>query len=237
MNWGFLLLWCVPQSLLLKKTAPQHEAATSTLYFWDGTLQLLSRAGSFHTWCLELRFNRPENIVSHSLSSEGPLGAVLQIAKSMFSRVFTEERIEFGQTATKTGSVECCGDVCPSVDFSYLHIQSWSSTRVTIRFLVTSLDNALFHFHQLFNLVRRPALGRVWYAYFCSDMDYQLLDLLLKATYYAFVLKQHTQIQGVWAHILKVAILTSYKKMICRVFLDITSHIHSGDIRDLFYIL
>ncbi len=24
------------------KTAPQHEAATSTLYFWDGTLQVMS---------------------------------------------------------------------------------------------------------------------------------------------------------------------------------------------------
>ncbi len=49
------------------KTAPQHEAATSTLYFWDGTLQVLTRAGFLQTWCLELRFIRPENLVSQSL--------------------------------------------------------------------------------------------------------------------------------------------------------------------------
>ncbi len=47
--------------------------------------------------------------------SEGPLGA-------FFSFVFTEERIEFGHTAIKPRSVECCSDVCPSVDFSHLHI-------------------------------------------------------------------------------------------------------------------
>ncbi len=49
------------------KTAPQHEAATSTLYFWDGTLQVMSRAVSLQTWCLELRFIRPEKLVSQSL--------------------------------------------------------------------------------------------------------------------------------------------------------------------------
>ncbi len=27
----------------------RHEAATSTLYFWDGTLQVMSRAGSLQT--------------------------------------------------------------------------------------------------------------------------------------------------------------------------------------------
>ncbi len=48
--------------------------------------------------------------------SEGPLGAFL------FSCVFTEERIEFGHTAIKSRSVECCSDVCPSVSFSNLHI-------------------------------------------------------------------------------------------------------------------
>ncbi len=55
------------------KTAPQHEAAASTLYFWDGTPQVMSRADILQTWCLELRFIRPENLVSHE--SEGPLGA------------------------------------------------------------------------------------------------------------------------------------------------------------------
>ncbi len=37
-------------------------------------------------------------------------------------------------------SVECCS-VYPSVDISYLHVWSWSLTRVTISFLVTRLDN------------------------------------------------------------------------------------------------
>ncbi len=55
--------------------------------------------------------------------------------------------------------VECCSDVCPSVDFSYLHIWSWSSSRVTIRFFVTTLTKALLH--QLLSLAKRPALGRV----------------------------------------------------------------------------
>ncbi len=45
----------------------------------------------------------------------------------------------------KLRSMECYSDVCLSADFSYLHIGSWSSTRVTIRFLVTSLTKALFH--------------------------------------------------------------------------------------------
>ncbi len=103
------------------KTAPQHEAATSTLYFWVGTLQVMSRAGFLQTWCLELRFIRPENLVYHSL--RGPLGAFMQIP-SVFSFIFTEERIEFGHTTIKPRSVECCSDVCPSVSFSYLHI--WS---------------------------------------------------------------------------------------------------------------
>ncbi len=53
--------------------------------------------------------------------SEGPLGAFLQIP-SVFSCVFTEERIEFGDAAIKSRSVECCSDVCPSVGFFHLHI-------------------------------------------------------------------------------------------------------------------
>ncbi len=46
----------------------------------------------------------------------------------MFSCVYTEERIESCHTAIKPRSMECCSDVCPFVDFSYLHIWSWSST-------------------------------------------------------------------------------------------------------------
>ncbi len=81
---------------------------------------------------------------SHFSQSEGHLGAFLQIP-SVYSCVFTEERIEFGHTSIKPRSMECCSDVCPSVGFSNLHIWSWSSTRVTIRFLVTTLTKALLH--------------------------------------------------------------------------------------------
>ncbi len=63
----------------------------------------------------------------------------------MFSFVFTEERIEFGHIAIKPRSVECCSGVCPSMEISYLHIWSWSSTTVTIMFLVTTLSKALLH--------------------------------------------------------------------------------------------
>ncbi len=49
------------------KTAPQHEPAARRHYFWDGTPQVMSRAGFLQTLCLELRFIRPENLVSQSL--------------------------------------------------------------------------------------------------------------------------------------------------------------------------
>ncbi len=48
------------------KTAPQHEPAARRHYFWDGTPQVM-RAGFLQTLCLELRFIRPENLVSQSL--------------------------------------------------------------------------------------------------------------------------------------------------------------------------
>ncbi len=67
--------------------------------------------------------------------------------------------MEFGHTAIKPRSVESCSDVCLSVSFSDLHLLSWSSTRVTIGFLVTSLNKALLH--QLLSLGRRTALGRI----------------------------------------------------------------------------
>ncbi len=48
-------------------------------------------------------------------------------------------------TAIKPILMECCSDVCPGVDFSYLHIWSCSSTRVTISVLVTTPTKALLH--------------------------------------------------------------------------------------------
>ncbi len=155
MYWAFLLLWRVSQSLTLKNS-PTAWAATSTLYFWDGTLQVMSRAGFLQTWCLELRFIRPENLF---LTVWGSFRCFFLQIPSVFSCVYPEERIESCHTAIKPRSVECCSDVCPSVDFSCLHIWSWSSTRVTIRLLVTTLTKAVLH--QLLSLARRPALERV----------------------------------------------------------------------------
>ncbi len=121
----------------------------------------LYSAGDEQSWFpsnMMLRIEVHQTRESCFSQSEGPLAAFLQIP-SVFSCVFTEERIEFGHTAIKPRSVECCSDVCPSVSFSNLHIWSWSSTRVTIRFLVTTLTKALLH--QLLGLAKRPALGRI----------------------------------------------------------------------------
>ncbi len=54
--------------------------------------------------------------------SEGPLGAFFLQIPSVFSCVFTEERNASDHTSIKPRLVECSSDVCPSVDFSYLHI-------------------------------------------------------------------------------------------------------------------
>ncbi len=154
-NWAFLLLWCVPQSLLLKNSSTAWGCCQHTLLLgWYSAADEQSWFPSNMMFWIEVH-QTGENCFSQS---ECPLGAFLQIP-CVFSCVFTEERIEFGHTAIKTGLVECCRDVCPSVGFSYLHIWSWSSTRVTIRFLVTTLTKALLH--QLLSLARRPALGRV----------------------------------------------------------------------------
>ncbi len=68
--WCIELFFCSDESLnpcCWKTAPPQHETAKSTLYFWDVTLQVMSRAGSLQTWCLELRLVRPDNIISQSL--------------------------------------------------------------------------------------------------------------------------------------------------------------------------
>ncbi len=77
----------------------------------------MSRAW-FHSNMM-LRIEVHQTRVSCFSQSEGPLGALLQIP-SVFSCVFTEERIEFGHTAIKHRSVQCCIDVCPFVSFFHL---------------------------------------------------------------------------------------------------------------------
>ncbi len=112
LDWVFIkaisIFWCIELFFFSEslspccwKTAPQHKAAISTLYIWDDTLHVMSRAASLQTWCLELRFIRPENLVSHSL---GVLKVLFLSIPSVFSFVFTEERIEFGHTAIKPRS-------------------------------------------------------------------------------------------------------------------------------------
>ncbi len=55
------------------KTAPQHEAATSTLYFWDGTLHMMSSA------CFPSNMMPGIEVLQtrqyYFSQSEGPLGA------------------------------------------------------------------------------------------------------------------------------------------------------------------
>ncbi len=98
------------------KHSPQHEAATSTLYTLGWYTVADEQSWFPSNMMLRIEVHQTgENCFSQS---ECPL---LQIP-SVFSCVFTEERIEFGHTAIKPRSVECCRDVCPSVDFSYLHI-------------------------------------------------------------------------------------------------------------------
>ncbi len=124
LDWVFIkaisIVWCIELFFYYDeslspchwKTAPQHEAATSTLYFWDG-LHMMSSAWFPSNMMLRIEVHQTRE--SCFSQSEGPLGAVLKIPKL----------------------VESCSDVCPSADFSYLLIWSWSSTRVTILFLVT----------------------------------------------------------------------------------------------------
>ncbi len=65
-HWAFLLFWWVPQSLLLKNSPTAWGCDQHTLLL-GCTLHVMSRAGSLQTWCLEFKFIRPDNIISHSL--------------------------------------------------------------------------------------------------------------------------------------------------------------------------
>ncbi len=80
LDWVFInaisIFWCielssilfswVPQSLPLKNS-PTAIGCYQHTVLWGGTLHVMSRAGSLQSWCLELRFIRPDKLVSHSL--------------------------------------------------------------------------------------------------------------------------------------------------------------------------
>ncbi len=181
-------------------------------------------AGNEQSWLtsnMMLRIEVNQTGEYYFSESEGPLGA---FSKCVFMCLNWRED-EFGHTAIKPRSMECCSGVCPSVGFSYLHIWSSSSTRVTISFLVTTLTKALLHqFGQEASSRNSPCCFKllplrvteitcfcdpsmkqnfflnsspdVWLDSngfwsiqavnltsglgFCSDMHFQLLDLLLR---------------------------------------------------------
>ncbi len=134
MHWAFLLLWRVPQSLPLNNSPTAWACYQHTLllgWYSEGDEQCLVSfkhdAGKWGSSDQRILF----------LTVWGSFRCFLQI-QSLFSCVFTEQRIASCRTAIKPRSMECCSDVCPSVGFSHLYIWSWSSTRVTIRFLVST---------------------------------------------------------------------------------------------------
>ncbi len=98
---------------------------------------------------LRIKFHQTRE--SRFSESEVPLGAILLIL-GVFSCVFTWPHHHNAQIG---GVLQWCLSFCRFI----LHIWSWSSTRVIIRFLVTTLTKALLH--QLLSLARRTALVRV----------------------------------------------------------------------------
>ncbi len=137
------------------KTVPQllQPPAHFTFGMVKSIVQVMMRSACFPSY-MKLLEIEVDQIREYCFSqSEGPLGAFLQIP-SLFSCVFTEERVW-----PQCHKVQIGGVLQWCLGFSHLHIWSWSSTRVTIRLLVTSLDKALLR--QLLSLTRRPALGRV----------------------------------------------------------------------------
>ena len=72
-------------------------------------------------------------------------------------RLSFTEWLPFGHSTIKAWLMECCRDGWHSGRFSTKEL--WSSVRVTIGFLVTSLTKALLP--RLLSLAGRPALGRV----------------------------------------------------------------------------
>ncbi len=130
MHWAFLLLWRVPQSLPLNNS-PSMRLLPAHFTFGMVLCDEQNWFPSNRMLGIEVHLTRESYF-----SVWGSFRCFFANSKFV-SCVFTEERIEFS-TAIKPRSVECCSDVCPSVDFSHLYIWSWSSTRVTIRFLVTT---------------------------------------------------------------------------------------------------
>ncbi len=91
--------------------------------------------------------------------SEDPLCALFANSKCVFFCLhWGEDWVWPHRHKAQIGGVlQRCLSFCR---FSYLHIWSLSSTRVTIGFFITTLTKALLY--QLLSLARRPALRRTW---------------------------------------------------------------------------
>ncbi len=154
MHWAFLLLWRFTQSLPLKNSPTARSCYQDTLllgwYFAGDEQCLVSLKQDAWNWG-----SSDQRILF--LTVWGSFRCFFANSKCVFMCLHWRE--DWVINAIKPRSVECCSGVCPSVDFSHPHIWSWSSTRVTIRFFVTTLTKALLH--QLASLARWPALRRV----------------------------------------------------------------------------
>ncbi len=117
-HWAFLLVWQVPQSLLLKNSPTAWGCYQHTLLVgWYS-------AGDDQSWFpsnMMLRIEVHQTRASSFSQSEGPLCAFLQLPSvSSLRRGLS--------LAIKPRSVECCSDDCPSEGFSHLHVWSWSGS-------------------------------------------------------------------------------------------------------------
>ena len=103
-----------------------------------------------------LCFNRPENFVSHGLR-------VLQVHFGKLQAgchvPFTKEFLPSGHSTIQAWLVDCAEMVVLLEGSPLSTEEHWSSDRVTIGFLVTSLTKALFP--RSLSLDVQPALGRV----------------------------------------------------------------------------
>ena len=141
---SFPLSWLVSQFLPLKNIRTAwccHHHASGR----DGIGLVMSGAWfppnmmpDIHAKEFNLCLIRPDNFVSHGLR-------VLQVHFGKFPAgchvPFTKEWLPSGHSMIQAWLVDCCRDGCPSGRFSTE--ERWSSDRVTIGFLVTSLTKAL----------------------------------------------------------------------------------------------
>ncbi len=179
MHLAFLLLWRVPQSLLLKNTPTAWGCYQHTLLL--GWYSACDKQSWFPSNMM-LRIEVHQTKESCFSQSGGPLGVFLQIPSVFSCLHWGEDWVWPNWHKAEIGGVlQWCLSFCRLLLSPHMIM---SSTRVTSIFFITTLAKALLH--QLLSLARRPALGRVLFSFFylraclCSDIHYKLLDLLLR---------------------------------------------------------